>query len=395
MNRGGTNLHIYPSTFTHESRILRITKALVDGQVFERILVLARTGPGLAERETLDEKREVWRIRRKLSELGTGAIWKALGTLEWSLRLIAQTRSLKVSCINCHSLPVLPVCVALKYLKRSHLIYDTHELETEGPHLRGMRKRVAKILERVLIKCVDETIVVNGSIADWYQREYKLETAWVVQNVPNRQTNVPVKTDLLRRKFDLEPDAIVYLHHGILGPARGIELLLDVFADTRPENHLVVMGFGPLQETVEEFARRYPNIHFHEAVKPDELDEVISGADVGIFIVPNICLSYYLALSNKFFEYLNCGLPVLISDFPEFHKIISAYDCGWLVAPDEKEVSVLIDGISANEIAEKREKANSARLNFGWELEELNLIRVYEKLGLTNGSPSKAKFVVG
>ena len=159
------------------------------------------------------------------------------------------------------------------------------------------------------------------------------------------------------------------------------ELLLDIFADTRPQNHLVLMGFGPLTEMAEDYARQHPNIHFHKAVKPEDLGGLIASADVGIFLVPNICLSYYLALSNKFFEYINSGLPVLISDFPEFHKIISRYDCGWLVSQDQKEISALIDEVTTNEVAHKRAKAIRARQNFGWEFEELGLLRVYEKLG--------------
>jgi glycosyltransferase involved in cell wall biosynthesis len=381
MHSGEINLHIYPSTFTHESRILRITRTLIAAGVFEKILVLARWANGLAETEAIDESRQVWRIRRKLTESHSGAIWKALGTLEWSARLITRTRGLAISCINSHSLPVLPVCVVLKYLKGAKLIYDTHELETEGPHLRGVRQKLSKILERNLIKFVDEIVVVNESIADWYRREYGLKNVRVVQNVPDRPLTLPEKTDLLRKKFDLAPDSIVYLHHGILGQARGIELLLDIFAGARPGNQLVLMGFGPLTELAKDYARRYSNIHFHEAVKPEELGPLVASADVGIFLVPNICLSYYLALSNKFFEYINSGLPVLISDFPEFHKIISKYDCGWLIAEDEKAISQLINEVSADEVAEKKANAIRARKDFGWEFEEPKLLQVYEELG--------------
>ena len=61
MHSGEINLHIYPSTFTHESRILRITRTLIAAGVFEKILVLARWANGLAETEAyLQTRTELW-----------------------------------------------------------------------------------------------------------------------------------------------------------------------------------------------------------------------------------------------------------------------------------------------------------------------------------------------
>lgn len=47
----GWNIHVYPSAFTHESRILKITKTLAGFGIFERIVMLCVHYDGLAEIE--------------------------------------------------------------------------------------------------------------------------------------------------------------------------------------------------------------------------------------------------------------------------------------------------------------------------------------------------------
>src|ERR687886_259913 len=155
------NVHIYPAPFEYRSRMLKITKSLAEADIFEKIVILAMTSSELPEHEVLDAKREVIGLPCTLGQGSTKTFWKALRAIEWSCRILLSLKGQKVACINCHHLAVLPVCMALKVLKHSKLVYDTHELETETVASHGIRKRLSKILERLLIRFVDETIVVN------------------------------------------------------------------------------------------------------------------------------------------------------------------------------------------------------------------------------------------
>ena len=140
----GINIHIYPSPFIFESRILKITQTLAEAHFFSHIRIFATWEQGLQEKETLDMDREVIRIKRNLGNNKTGNFWKTVKTIEWSWKIIINLKRTKVACINCHSLPMLPLCVFLKYIKRSILIYDIHELETETANSHGLRKQISK-----------------------------------------------------------------------------------------------------------------------------------------------------------------------------------------------------------------------------------------------------------
>ncbi len=372
----GTNLHIYQSTFTHESRMLKITKTLADVGVFAAITVIARWEAGLPEAEQLDSNRLVWRLRSRFA-VGDSGLSRAIGICEWCLRVFWRVRQLHVTCVNCHSLVVLPLCVLLKWVHGCELVYDTHELETETSRSRGLRRLLSKRLERILIRQADRVVVVGEAIAEWYRSEYGLERVYVVRNMPYARPDRQQKTRLLRERFGLTTGDQLFLYHGALSGGRGVELLLRVFSRLPAEKHIVFMGFGPLVDRIKSFEREHTNIHFHPAVAPEEVPRYASSADVGLSLIENVSLSYYYCLPNKVFEYLNSGLPIIVSDFPELARLIEVGGSGWKVSLSEDAVADLIGSLTDEAIAAKEEAVNRCAREFIWEREVPTLLSVY------------------
>jgi glycosyltransferase involved in cell wall biosynthesis len=375
------NVHIYPSPFKNESRILRVTKTLFDANVFDKIYIVATLEPGLPKTEALDEKREVVRICRKLGNNKEGVFWKTIKTLEWSWRIIWYLRKQSIDCINCHSLPVLPLCVFLKIIHGSKLIYDTHELETETDGLKGIRKGISKLVEWLLIGFANETVTVSDSIAEWYQRRYKIKKVSVVKNVPYSQEVSPYKTKLLRDAFKIRDNHLLFLYQGEISRKRGIDLLLNVFSRVSHEKHIVFLGFGEMVDIVKDYAIRFPNIHYHPAAEPDNLFQYTCSADVGVHLIKNTCLNHYYCLPNKIWEYLNASIPIIVSDLFEMGKVVDYFKCGWKCQGNENDVIALIEQITLDLVSEKRNYANASRNFIGWHLEEPTLLSIYERLG--------------
>lgn len=141
------------------------------------------------------------------------------------------------------------------------------------------------------------------------------------------------------------------------------------------------MGYGELVEKVAEYEKNYSNIHYHPAVKPDEVVSYTSSADIGVHLIANTCLNHYYCLPNKIWEYLNAGLPIIVSDFPELSKVVDQCQCGWKCEPTVDNAVRLIEQIADNSISEKRKYAIEAMNYFGWHLEEPTLLSVYKQLG--------------
>lgn len=352
-------------------------------------MVLALWKEGFPRHEVLDDGIEVLRVAPLFGGSLQGSAGRLLKAVGWYLGVLWALRGLKVRCFNCHSLPVLPLSVLVKLWKRCVLIYDPHELETETAGLRGRRQWLARRVEGALIGRADAVCVVNRSIADWYAARYRLQQVWVVRNVPYRSEPEPARTGALRKAVGLAPEAQLFLYQGLLAPGRGVGLLIDAFS-ALPDRHLVFMGYGELEGWVREAAARHANIHFMPAVPPGQVKDYTVDADVGISLIENVCLSYYLCLPNKLFEYAACGVPAVVSDFPEMGRFVDEYDCGWKVAPDAQALRRLMHGLTDGELAAKRTNTRGSRWLYCWQEEENMLLAMYQSLGFDAGDARHA-----
>ena len=372
------NLHIYPSPITHESRMLKETKSISDAKLVDKIFLVGLWKDALKYHEQIDAMRYIWRVRPTIGKQNSLFPIKALRYVEWQLRILWKFRNCSVKFVNCHSLPVLPLGVLFKFFLKSVLVYDTHEIETESIGAVGFKKKIFKLLEKLFIKYADAVITVNSAIKQWYQSQYKITNVVFVRNIPYQRPRTEIyKNNILKEKFGIEDDRILYIYQGSLSHGRGIEIILDTFVRFNDDKHVLFMGFGELENTIKKYQNEYNNIHFLDAVKPFEVNRYTCGADVGLCLNENISLNYYLSLPNKLYEYIMNGVPVIVSDFPEMGRVIDESGCGWKVSIDKKSLYSLILNMDKIEIATKRERAKKYRKKIGWEIEEKNLIELY------------------
>jgi glycosyltransferase involved in cell wall biosynthesis len=378
------NLHIYPSNFKNESRILKETASLTEARIFGKIWIAATWAPGLNEHESLDDTRQVWRVKLKYTTWNLGLISRILQALEWQIRIFFRFHK-EVHVVNCHSLLVLPLGYLFKVFSNTIIIYDTHELESETVGKKRLLRTISKIIEKIFIHTTDYVFTVNQSILDWYQQEYSLNNIISIRNIPNfirfhdiQQT----KYEILRQKFNLYNNEVIFIYLGAMHHGRGIETILNVFSRVQENKHVIFMGYGNLESLIRSYESKYKNIHFHDAVPPNEVLTYTQGADIGICLIENVCLSYYLSLPNKLFEYIMAGIPSITSNFPEMNHIINIFQVGWTIEPEENSLYNFIQNISLDEISTKRTHTLNYRQTIGWHQEEKAMLEAYSKLGL-------------
>ena len=375
------NLHIYPSPFTNETRILKIIRSLKAQHVFSEIRVMALRKGELSAYESLGDGLSVMRIAPRFGKSVPTIIGTLIQFISWHVSALVALRGKSVACVNCHSLPVLPLSWMIATCKGAKLIYDTHELETETLSSKGMRRVIARIIERVFIHHCDAVFVVSPSIADWYKERYGLQHVTVVRNVPPAFKQA-APTGKLRAALGLSASDEVYLYQGLLSRGRGIEALMEAFVTLYAPKHLVFMGYGDLQPEICKMATLHENIHFHPAVCPDEIPDYTADASVGLALIENLCLSYYYCLPNKLFEYAACGVPILASDFPEMQQIIQQFDAGWAVKPEAQAIRNAVATLAPASIAAKKARLGELASAYCWENEEAQLLDIYRNIGL-------------
>lgn len=383
----GWNVHLYPSTLEHESRMDRICREI---DAFDRFAAVCQVG--VAAEGLPDEEAVAGRVRRLRiagrQRQARGVRAKVASALGWTWRVFARLRRERVTMVNAHSLATLPLAVVLKWWHRAILVYDTHELETETIAARGLRRPLLKLLERLLIGRCDAVIVVGPGIADWYARSYGIARPAVVRNVPDRRTApAAAPSAVLRAHFGIPGDEMVFLYQGVVGPGRHVEDFLAAFRARPAGKHLVVMGFGPWADRVREEAATNPHVHYLSAVAPSDVLAHTAGADVGLCGVENRCLSYYLSLPNKLFEFLAAGVPALVPAFPEMRRIVEEEQCGWVLEHDG-DWAAAIARLDPGTVRAMRGGAVSAGTRHVWDREREVLHGLYGRL--LGGRPAGA-----
>lgn len=373
------DLHIFQSTMEYDSRILKTTKSIADSGLIDKVIIVGIWENGVKEYEQLDNKRVLLRVPLKTRVFPSGWIWKVLQHIEWALKIFFKFKKEGIKSVHCHSLSTLPIAVLFKIFAQSKVVYNAHELETEKGK-RGLRHRASQLLERLLIHYTDLIIVVSDSIAEWYKNQYSLKQVYIIKNFPYQENNINEPNNILKDTFSIQGNEILYIYQGVLSKGRSIEILLNVFSRIDKKKHIVFMGYGELEDTVRKYEMKFSNIHFYPAVKPEEILNYTKSADVGICLFENVCLSYYYAQPNKLFEYIACGLPVIVSDFPDMGKIIDKNKCGWKIAINERAIKELIENTSIEEIEDKRKSVLKCKDNFVWDKEEKKLLKIYYSL---------------
>jgi glycosyltransferase involved in cell wall biosynthesis len=377
------NLHIYPSPFRFESRILKETKSLIDLNLIDQIIIASTWEKGLLFREDIYSNISLKRFKLFSGSLKKNPLFDLFKYFEFILRVFWCYRAQNIAYINCHSLLVLPIGVLLKkFGKTQILIYDAHELETERVGLKGTAQKITKWLEKNLIGYVDETIVVCEPIADWYRKTYGLDNIHVIQNMPYRYVAPFIQSNKLKEKYNIPKDNILFIYQGILEEFRGVNTLIDVFVNAPPDKHIVFMGYGTSEKYIKKMSNVHPNIHFHPAVSPSQIIEYTSSADIGIFFIEgDLCLSYQYSLPNKFGEYILAGLPVLVSmSLSYLTEIVSNNKCGWsLDSSNNVQLTQFIISINWNSVNLIKSGVTRYAKTIGWEEEEKKLPTIYQK----------------
>ena len=371
------NLHIYPSSITHESRIERETNTIGSFLGIKNI-IYGTYEAGQDKKQIISEHVLIKRLTFRPKNIGL--IKKIIFILKFYYDCFKEARHDNLDIVNIHSLSLLPLGVLLKKVLKIKLIYDAHELETETHQLFGLRKILSKKLESLCIKYFDAAIFVSSSIQDWYINEYKEKCpiSCVVENAPTYRNFE--NHDIFRKKFNINKNTKIFLYQGALSNGRGIESILSAFENPEDNICLVIMGFGHLEEFCRKAANCNESIFFHEAVLPKKLFEYTCSADYGINLIEPMCLSYELCLPNKFFEYLMAGLPVLSSNLIEPKKIINNYSVGVIV--EDFEINSIKKSIRALLTKDDDEFKKSLKMlvnERSWNIQQKVLTNFYEE----------------
>ncbi len=365
--------NIVLNDFTNDSRVLKTSRSI--STLGYNVTIVALHCDGLAENECYDHFC-LDRVKLKTRSWSKLKLIQLIKYFEFLIRVFYRYK--KFDFVHCNDLEALPIGLLIKLFGSDvKVIYDCHEYQAETNDLDKFSKRMKGFLEWLLIRYVDDVIVVSESIAGEYIRLYNIRNPYLVLNCPTYYEQP--KRNLFREKLDVRSDQTIFLYQGGLSKGRGIELLLDAFSDLDTDKSvLVCMGYGPLEGLIQEKAQQQNTVFFHPAVTPEVLLNYTSSADYGILFYEDTCLNHRYCSPNKMFEYLMAGLPVLTSNLFEMKRLVETEGVG--IVAEENTVEGFRKALKASlnqDYAAIQKNVFSARKKYCWEEQENVLKEIY------------------
>lgn len=287
----------------------------------------------------------------------------------------------KADILWANDLDVLLPNFLISRIKKSKLIYDSHEYFTESVYKKSS-KQFWEMLERKLFPRLKNVITVNHSIKKIYENKYNVPVT-VIRNVPyqfkrNNTGNVSV----------LPANTKNLIIQGMgLNENRGSEEAISMMQHLPDDFHLYFIGKGTILNKLKQMVidlKLQSKISFIDPLPYEQMMQYTMQGFLGlIFEKIDVSHEHLFSLSNKFFDYIHAGIPVLSTKAVEIKSIITKYNIGALINnlnADEMAKKVI-------EISEDKEMYQFCKQNtvhackeLNWENEEQILIDFMEHL---------------
>ncbi|MCM3661070.1 glycosyltransferase family 1 protein [Georgenia satyanarayanai] len=216
------------------------------------------------------------------------------------------------------------VPLALSLQARAGVHVDLHEYAPrQNEEMWRWRLLVApyfRWLCRTFLPHASSVTTVGAGLAAEYEREFGIRASVVV--------NAPHFADLTPGEVG---ESIRLVHAGNARRGRRLELMFDaVAASRRPLTlDLYLMPNDPVYlAELRERAESMPEVTVHDPVPPTELARTLSAYDIGVYVLPPVSFNNLWALPNKFFDFIQGRLGLVVGPSPEMAGIVRQHGLG-------------------------------------------------------------------
>lgn len=236
-----------------------------------------------------------------------------------------------------------------------------------------VEKRAVRLMDGIITVCQEQ----NDRLCNIYNYpENKLE---IVHNTPDIYNFQGV-----RKGADVPPK--IFAYHGFINSERNLDKLIIGFDIAAKENsfiHLVIAGDGEELQTLKNLAAKLDSsdrIIFKGRYNFNDLKDLYSEMDVGI-LPYRIDEHINHTISNKLFDYIAAGKPVIVSMAKPMIRIINETNAGkYADCNNPENIAEAIKEISAENLTDlSRNGLDFAESKYNWDIDLKRLTEFLKK----------------
>ena len=231
----------------------------------------------------------------------------------------------------------LPAAKTASLIKRKPIIFDGHEFFSESPelHERPLIKKIWYKLEQIFLPGCHQYYTVSPGLVKLYKEHFNIDFR-LLRNLPLKSENPPQLKESNAQK--------IILYQGALNVGRGIAQTIEALKFLPEDYQFVIVGSGDCTEELKELTEHLNLAHRVKFIGPvpfEKLPKYHKHALVGICTYEDMGLNHYFSLPNRLFDYMQAGIPVLTSSFPDMAQIVT-----------ENETGIVLDNLAPRNVAD-------------------------------------------
>lgn len=234
-----------------------------------------------------------------------------------------------------------------KWIRRRPMVFEVRDpwpdmLIGMGALRNPLFKRMAHAFEAFAYRRSDRIIALSNGMKDIIvSTGYPPERVAVIPNSSDIEAfDVPARARSdFRRRYDWLGDRKLVLYAGTIGLANGVDYLVRVAGETLlldDQVRFLVIGDGAQRERVRELAHDLGvlNVNFYmlPPMSKSEIPAAFAAADVSLVLLRDVP-ELWTNSSNKFFDGLAAGRPVVVNNVGWQSKLLEETGAGFDIHP--------------------------------------------------------------
>jgi len=282
-----------------------------------------------------------------------------------------------------HNLGALPAAVKAARRYRAKVGFDAEDFHRQesGDDPTAYSFNLAQQTEDRYVPQLDYLTASSPLIAQTYHRLYKRPVTTILNVFPGWHCPEPGQNNAAPLKL--------FWFSQTIGPERGLETAIEAVAllATGAELHLLGEASpGYREELQSKWASKGlapAALQFYGPVAPDELFTLAAGFDIGLAAEVPVCLNRKLALTNKIFTYMQCGLAVAASNTPAQQQLMEQFPLAGMVYADAAELATGLRRYDDNRdelLAARQQSRRAALEQMNWENESKKFLALTSEI---------------
>lgn len=294
-----------------------------------------------------------------------------------AIRYYSKAKAVNADLYICHQ--ELATYVGTRLLNAGYKVaFDFEDWYSEDLLPEARAERPINLLQRIEAIALNKgtyCITTSNALAKQLSQVYLCPQPKVIYNVFPSPGNVHNKTQGFSQPLKL------FWFSQTIGPGRGLEQFMKVsnVLKTPLELHLLGNITASYHAILTALMPAHHRLYFHSLVNEKQLAAKIADFDIGLALELNMPPSRNYTITNKFFQYIQSGLPVIASETEGQDEAFDKFKPGFKLSqqPSPEQINELDRWLSnPGELQFAQQQAIEAAAFYNWENESKKLLQL-------------------